>query len=131
MTWVFDRTVGDVVHYKPTGTASYSFPACSITPANVTMSTEPGGGTGGDLAIDYGTEPPTYTLQGSTVWLATYCGGAQAGAGGSWVADPATFQAVKGTVAFKSDPETRTQKLAISGSATGQGGSTTWDFTKD
>ena len=131
VTWVFDKTVGDVVHYKPTGTASYSFPACSITPAGVTMSTEPGGGTGGDLAIDYATEPPTYTLQGSTVWLATYCGGAQAGAGGSWVADPATFQAVKGTVAFKADPETRTQKLAVSGSATGQGGSSTWNFTKD
>ena len=48
-----------------------------------------------------------------------------------WVADPATFEAVRGTVAFKSDPATQTQKLAVSGSATGQGGSTTWDFTKD
>jgi len=131
VTWVFDKTVGDVVHYKPTGTASYSFPSCAITPAGVTMSTVPGGGTGGDLAIDYGTEPPTYALQGSTVWLATYCGGAQAGAGGSWVADPDTFEPVRGALSFKPDPQTRTQKLTVSGAAAGLGGSTSWNFIKD
>ena len=131
VTWVFDQVVGDVVHYKPTGTASFSFPKCSITPAGVTMSTVPGGGTGGELAIDYSTDPPAYTLQGSTVWLATYCSGVQAGAGGSWVMDPATSQAVKGTLSFSTDPQTQTQKLIVSGSASGQGGSTSWSFTKD
>ena len=131
VTWVFDNAVGDVVHYRPTGTASYSFPTCSITPASVTMSTVPGGGTGGDLAIDYSTEPPTYALQGSTVWLASYCGGAQAGAGGSWVADPATFQPVHGTLAFTQDPKSQAQRLTVRGNAAGQGGSSSWNFTKD
>ena len=131
VTWVFDNAVGDVVHYRPTGTASYSFPTCSITPASVTMSTVPGGGTGGDLAIDYSTEPPTYALQGSTVWLASYCGAAQAGAGGSWVADPATFQPVHGTLAFTQDPKSRAQRLTVRGNAAGQGGSSSWNFTKD
>ena len=131
VTWVFDKTVGDVVHYKPTGTASFSSPNCAVTPSSVTMSTLPGGGTTGDLAIDYSTEPPTYMLGGATAWLGKYCNGIQAGAGGVWVGDPATFQAVNGTLSFSQDPQTQTQKLTVSGNATGQSGSTTWNFTKD
>jgi hypothetical protein len=65
------------------------------------------------------------------VWLASYCGGAQAGAGGSWVADPATFQPVHGTLAFTQDPKSQAQKLTVSGNAAGQGGSSSWNFTKD
>ena len=132
VTWVFSKIVGDVVHYQPTGSASFSFPNCVITPSSETMSTQPGGGTGGDLAIDFGTDPPTYQLQGSTVWLATYlCNGVQAGAGGLWVGDPATFQFVTGSVAVSQDAQTNQPKLTVSGSASGQAGSTTWGFTKD
>jgi hypothetical protein len=132
VTWVFSKIVGDVVHYQPTGSASFSFPNCVITPSSETMSTQPGGGTGGDLAIDFSTDPPTYQLQGSTVWLATYlCNGVQAGAGGLWVGDPATFQFVTGSVAVSQDAQSNQSKLTVSGSASGQGGSTNWSFTKD
>ncbi|MGZ5906044.1 MAG: hypothetical protein ACXWKQ_11905 [Reyranella sp.] len=131
VTWVFDSIVGDVVHYKPTGTASFSFPGCSVTPSSFKMVTDPGGGTGGGLAIDYSTEPPTYMLEGTTVWLGTYCNGIQAGAGGLWVGDPATTHAIGGTLSFSLDPKTGTQKPTVSGNATGVAGSTSWNFTKD
>lgn len=129
--WVFDSIVGDVVHYKPTGTASFSFPGCSVTPSSFTMATGPGEGTGGGLAIDYSTDPATYLVEGTTVWLGTYCNGIQAGAGGLWVGDPATTHAIGGTLSFSMDPTTHTQKLTISGNATGAAGSTSWNFTKD
>jgi hypothetical protein len=132
VVWVFSNVVGNVVHYQPTGIASFSFPNCVITPSSETMSTQPGGGTGGDLAIDFGNDPPTYQLQGSTVWAATYqCNGVQAGAGGLWVGDPATSQFVAGSLAVSQDAQSNQSKLTVSGSASGQGGSTSWNFTKD
>lgn len=129
VTWVFDRIDGDVVHYKPTGTASYAFPTCSVVPSSETMSTQPGGGTGGELAIDFSVDPPTYKVQGSTVWAASYCGGPPIpGAGGAWVGDPNNISLpVSGTVTV----DNNTHKLTLSGAAAGLAGSTTWSFTKD
>jgi hypothetical protein len=95
------------------------------------MATGPGEGTGGSLAIDYSTDPPTYLVLGTTVWLGTYCTGLQGGAGGLWVGDPATTHAIGGTLSSSLDPTTRKQKLTIGGSATGVAGSTSWSFTKD
>jgi len=131
VTWVLDQIVGNVAHYRPTGTASFAFPNCTVSPSSESMSTDPGGGTGGELAIDFSTDPPTYRVMGSTVWQATYCGGAPAGAGGMWVGDPATFQFVSGPVAVSKDPQTQAEKVTISGAISTQTGSSTWQFTKD
>jgi hypothetical protein len=133
VTWVLTEIDGTVARYQPTGTATYSWPgSCSFFPNTWTMSTTPGGGTGGQLAIDFGADPPTYQVSGATVWAATYCGGFQAGAGGSWLGDPNTGGGpVSGSLSVSPDTKTNTQKLTIQGNVSSQYGSSIWNFTKD
>jgi hypothetical protein len=132
--WVWDRIEGTTSYYKPTGTANFTTPNCIVIPSAVPMSTQPGGGTGGTLAIDFGADPPTYQAMGASTWQATYeCAPdynpspAELGAGGIWLADPTTFQYVNGTVAI----DDTTHNLIFSGSLSGVAGSTTWNFSKD
>ena len=88
-------------------------------------------GAGVDLAIDSSTDPPTYSLAGSTLWSGTYCTGITTGAGGVRVGDPATSLAVAGSVAVGPDPKTQAQTLMVGSNATAPTGSSAWNFTED
>jgi hypothetical protein len=86
--------------YLPSGTVSFTADAstgCVVTP--VSQSIQP---TEGQLVIDFTQNPPTYRVQGITVWAGTYnCNGGsiEAGAGGIWLGDTSSpGGAASGTV---------------------------------
>ena len=86
--------------YLPSGTVSFTADAstgCVVTP--VSQSIQP---TEGQLVIDFTQNPPTYKVQGITVWAGTYnCNGGsiEAGAGGIWLGDTSSpGGAASGTV---------------------------------
>jgi hypothetical protein len=86
--------------YLPSGTVSFTADAstgCVVTPGS--QSIQPAEG---QLVIDFSQNPPSYKVQGITVWPGTYnCNGGalQAGAGGIWLGDPSNAGgAATGTV---------------------------------
>ena len=74
--------------YLPSGTVSFTADpstGCVVTPGSQDIQPAEG-----QLVIDFTQDPPTYKVQGITVWVGTYtCNGGsmQAGAGGIWLGD--------------------------------------------
>jgi hypothetical protein len=86
--------------YLPSGTVSFTADAstgCVVTPGSQDIQPSEG-----QLVIDFTQNPPTYKVQGITVWAGTYhCNGGsiQAGAGGIWLGDTSSAGgAASGTV---------------------------------
>ncbi len=128
VTWTYDdqHSTDTVAYFQPTGSVSFAFPGCSVSPN--THSIAPAEGT---LKIDYSTTPATYIVEASTVWLATYnCGGSpyQAGAGGFWLEDfNNNPPGAMGTV----PPADKNGNTVLSGSVSNNSTSFTWNFTGD
>jgi hypothetical protein len=118
VTWTLKSQVGNLFTFQPSGTATFSFPGCTIAPSSQAI--QPDEGT---LVIDTTNSPATYTAQGGTVWPATYsCGGTPTtlSAGGIWLGGSGTGQVATGTVASDG---------SIAGSGGSGGQSWSWSFT--
>lgn len=77
-----------VVTYSASGTITYEQPGCTFAPSSYTLSPEDG-----ELVLDYGTNPPTYSGAGYAQWLSTVdCGSGPsstpASIGGIWFSVP-------------------------------------------
>ncbi len=99
VTWRYSEALsvpelGDYV-YLPEGTVSFrdiSGSGCTISPSSYPVTNE----NGGELRIDYSTDPPSYQGAGVTLWEATYtCPHLDpftAGAGGGWFLGEGTLE---------------------------------------
>jgi hypothetical protein len=120
VTWTYEPALSSPVDgeyvYKPEGTVSFtSLYGCTISPSSYTITNE----NGGELRIDYSTDPPSYSGFGTTLWSATYScpdfGSFTAGAGGAWFLAQGTLEENGNT---------------IQGTQTNSGQTFTFNFTR-
>jgi hypothetical protein len=121
VTWTLESMAHQVAVFRPNGSVSIIVPGCSINPSSNTLNPA----TDGVLVVDFNPTPPTYSGDGSSLWLATVaCTGFPSGTAPVGAAFFGGSKGIIGTEAQGTvDGET------INGEDTVEGGTFNWIFT--